>query len=463
MRNETSRRKFLLCTGGSLVAAPLSAAAAAESTPWNDPANVRKVYLAVPKPTWPKPDLDVAAEIAGIEAELKKLERRHQSAVRFTGGEILRSTEDVPRWLESLDDADGVLVLDLTSSTGGMLNAMQGADTPMLLFTRPYAGWSYINFAEWRQKGKKADLVASSEFGDLDPYLPVFQTIRHLKKSKVLMVRPGAEKAAQSEFTKLYGTAIEPVSYEEVEAFYKRASEAKAREEAQAFTRAALRVVEPTSKDITEAMRFYLGVVDLLKERKANAITIDCLGGFRRGELPAYPCVAWSKLNDAGQYGVCEADLPSTMTQLLLTSYSKRPGFVSDPVFDTHREEIIHAHCVSATALNGVGGKGCPYAVRSHMEDNKGVSMQVLVPVGDTVTVAKFLTPKRLGISTGEVTGNIEHDRGCRTQFRTKVPNARRMLENYAGGLHRVVFYGDWTAAAEKMGRLMGFEVYREA
>lgn len=462
MRNGPTRRHFMLCAGGAVIASPLSEAAPS-TAPWAEPAVVRKVYLAVPKPTWPKPDLDVPAEIAAIEAELRKLERRHQSAVRFTGGEILRTPEDVPKWLESLGGADGVLVLDLTSSTGGILNAMQEAPAPMLLFTRPYAGWSYINFAGWRQKGRKADLVASSEFGDLDPYMPVFQTIRHLKKSRILLVRPGAEKAAQSEFTTLYGTAIEPVSYAELEGFYKRASEARARQAAEEFSRAALRVVEPKPQDIVDSMRFYHAVTELLKERNANAITIDCLGGFRRGELPAYPCVAWSKLNDDGYYGVCEADLPSTMTQLLITSYSKRPGFVSDPVFDTHRNEIIHAHCVSATALQGIGAKSCPYAIRSHMEDNKGVSLQVLVPVGDTVTVAKFLTPKRLGVSTAEVTGNIEHDRGCRTQFRTKVPEARKMLENYTGGLHRVVFYGDWTGAVEKMGRLMGFEVYREA
>jgi L-fucose isomerase-like protein len=161
-------------------------------------------------------------------------------------------------------------------------------------------------------------------------------------------------------------------------------------------------------------------------------------------------------------YGVCEADVGSTMTQLLLTSFTGKPGFVSDPVFDTSRNEIIHAHCVSATAMHGIGGARSPYAIRSHMEDNKGVSIQVLVPIQETVTCAKFLTPTTVGISTGEVIGNVDYARGCRTKFRTRVADARKMLENFTGGLHRVLVYGDYLRPVEQMGRLMGFKVVRE-
>jgi L-fucose isomerase-like protein len=241
-----------------------------------------------------------------------------------------------------------------------------------------------------------------------------------------------------------------------------KASAAEARKAAEEFIRGALRVVEPTRQEIEDSLRFYLGVQDLLRREQANAITVDCLGGFRRGDLPAYPCVAWSKLNDCGMYGVCEADLLSTMTQLLLTAFSNKPGFVSDPVFDTSRNEIIHAHCVSATALHGIGGPSAPYIIRSHMEDNKGVSMQVLVPLGDTVTCGKFLTPTNFGVSTGEVIGNVDAPHGCRTKFRTRVADARKFLENFSGGLHRVVVWGNYVRPIEQMGRLIGFQVVRE-
>jgi hypothetical protein len=86
----------------------------------------------------------------------------------------------------------------------------------------------------------------------------------------------------------------------------------------------------------------------------------------------------------------------------------------------------------------------------------------VLMPVGETVTVGKFADPKRFLVSTGEVTGNVDDPRGCRTKIRTRVPSARKMLQGFSAGLHRVVFYGDYTEPIEAMGRLMGFQVTQE-
>jgi L-fucose isomerase-like protein len=161
-------------------------------------------------------------------------------------------------------------------------------------------------------------------------------------------------------------------------------------------------------------------------------------------------------------YGVCEGDLDSTMTQLLVTSYSGRPGFVSDPVFDTSRNEVIHAHCVSATRMKGPDGPAYPYIVRNHLETNEGAVLQVLMPAGETITVARFTEPRKLLVSTAEVTGVPDSDRGCRTQIRTRVGDAEKWLRSYTAGLHRVIFYGDHVRDIDRMGRLMGFEVTKE-
>jgi len=130
---------------------------------------------------------------------------------------------------------------------------------------------------------------------------------------------------------------------------------------------------------------------------------------------------------------------------------------------------------VGAMKMRGVGGPASPFIIRSHLEDHKGVSLQVLMPVGDPVTVARFTEPAKLLVSTGEVTGNVDDPRGCRTKIRTRVSDARKFLDNYtvvgktglaqAGTrdlLHRVVFYGDHLLAIERLGRLNGFQVIRE-
>jgi hypothetical protein len=466
MSNELSsmtRRQFGLSLGASSVALPAAARAGAQPGPWMGPAIVKKVYLAKPVPTWPSPDLDIQKEKAEVEANLTRLERKHPDRVRFVGGELLMVGDDISGWIRSLGDVDAVLVVNLTSGLRPLMAAIREVEVPMLLFCRPYSGWAYTYFTDWRRDGKKVDLVASSEVGDLDPYMRIFHTIHHLRKSKVLAVThsSGARRGA-ADFTRQFGTEISFVTYKDLRAAFDAVDVGKARKEAEEFTRRAVRVVEPSPKDVLDATRFYLGVKDILEQEKANAMTIDCLGGFRRGELIAYPCVAWSRLNDQGFYGVCEADLPSTMTQLLVTSFSGKPGFVSDPVFDTSRNEIVHAHCVSATSLRGIGAPSLPYIIRSHMEDNKGVSLQVLTPVGETVTVGKFAAPSKFLVSTGEAIGNVDSPRGCRTKIRTRVASARRMLENYGAGLHRVVFYGDYVQPIEAMGSLMGFQVVRE-
>lgn len=437
---------------------------AVERGPWTEPATVKKIYLAVPQPTWPRPDLNVPDEMARMEEKMAALARRHPGAVRFTAPQLLRTPEDAAACVQSLGDVDAALIIDLTSGTGPMLRVLREIQVPVLLFARPYSGWSYVDVTAWAQNGKRADLLSTSEFGDLEPYIRIFYAIHHLRRSKVLVVtgNPSAGGDTAEAFAKQFGTTIRSASYRELKDAFGAVKPGEARQAAGEFARRALRVVEPSPQEIEASLRFFLGIQELLRREQANAITVDCLGGFRRGDLPAYPCVAWSKLNDAGYYGVCEADLRSTMTQILLTGFSGKPGFVSDPVFDTGRNEVIHAHCVSATTLHGVGGPSSPYVIRSHMEDNKGVSMQVLVPLADTVTCGKFLSATKFAVSTGEVVGNVDAPEGCRTKFRTRVNDARKFLENFGGGLHRVVFFGNYVRPVEQMGRLMGFQVERE-
>jgi L-fucose isomerase-like protein len=168
-------------------------------------------------------------------------------------------------------------------------------------------------------------------------------------------------------------------------------------------------------------------------------------------------------LNDAGYYGVCEADLASTMTQILVTSFTGVPGFVSDPVFDASRNEVIHAHCVSATKMKGVAGPASPYIIRNHLETNEGAVLQVLLPAGETITVARFAEPGHMLVSTAEVLGPGDNHRGCRTQIRTRVPDIDKWLHSWTAGLHRVIFYGDHVRTIEMLGRMMAFKVTREA
>jgi hypothetical protein len=84
------------------------------------------------------------------------------------------------------------------------------------------------------------------------------------------------------------------------------------------------------------------------------------------------------------------------------------------------------------------------------------------MPSNETITVARFASPTEMLISTAEVTGAVDTDRGCRSQIRTRVADAEKWLRNYRAGLHRVIFYGDHTRDVQRLGRLLGFKLEPE-
>lgn len=471
-RTYISRRKFLLS----------SAAAGClygrfdppQAGPWDGPGVIRKVFLGG-RPSWPRPDLDLPREVASIDAQLVELEKRYPGRVRFTGGETIMNAQDLDAWLAKTDDSDATLVFPMVTITYPLLKRIVETNRPVLMFSVPYNGHDWSHGAAFMQKGARLHLIASSDLTALDPYIPLVRAMHHLKHSRVLLVSPQQTRPKTEPYSQVYGTSFGFPSYTDLKAAYDAADPKLAASLADDFIRKAAKVVEPTREEIVSSLRLHLAIMDVLKRERANAIAIDCLGGFGRKELPAYPCISFSKLNDEGLYGVCENDLESTMTQLLVTSFSGRPGFVSDPVFDTSRNEVIHAHCVSATKLKGVNGEASPYWVRSHLEDHKGASMQVLAPAGEPVTVAKFADAKRLMISTGEALGNVDNERGCRTKIRTRVKDGEKLLASWGAALtpgpgmpgtrdllHRVVFYGDHTKEVARLGRLLGFQLVEE-
>ena len=464
MNTTLTRRQFGLALSTPALAGP-AAEPTADAMPWNQPANVRKVYVAAGTPTWPRPNIDLEQSHKELEAGFAELEKRNPETVRFTGGEIVRTPEEVATWQKSLGDADGVVVSTLTSLTDRLIMLIGKMNIPTLLFLRPYTGFQYATFSELIVAGNRADMLPSREFGDLDVYTRIFRVIRHLRKSKMIVVAAKTDPNASiaPAFSAKFGTTMQFMRYRDLNEAAAAIDSGKANQLGDAYMRGALRVVEPSRQEIRDSNRFYLGIKELLRREQANVIAIDCLGGFKRDDLRVYPCVAFSKLDDEGLYGVCQSDLKCAMTQLLLTSFSGKPGFVANPVFDTSRNEVIYAHCVAPTAIHGIGGPASPYILRSHMEDNKGVAVQVLLPVGGVVTVAKFADANTLRLATAEVLGNIDVPEGCRTKIRTRVADARKMALNFNDrGVHRVVFYGDYREPLERMSRMMGFKVVYE-
>lgn len=468
-RRGFTRRQFLgtAAAGAGALAAGVSNLSARTATARvaarRDKTVIHKVYLAKPVPTWPCPDIDLDAEVRKLDAVLEDLRKISGRPVQFVGGELLRTPEDLPAFREKLRDIDGILAFNLTSGVGRLLRPIIELGYPTVLFSQPYAGhdWSWIG--QRTKQGDRVDVVSSSDYDDLLPYLRIFDTIRRTRATTIICIRQNPEKDEYSAaLENHYGVTVRFPTFRELRERFEAADSRRAEEMADAFVRGAMRMVEPTRNDVINSMKLYLAVRDLMAEYGADVATIDCLGGFGRGDLSAYPCVAWTLLNNSGQIGVCEADLAATMTQILGQYLTGKPGFVSDPVIDTKTNMVIHAHCVAATKMDGPDGPEAPYIIRSHMEDNKGVSVQVKMRIGQKVTVAKLAGVDTMLLSTGEIVDNPEGKRGCRTKVATRVADADKMLHNYHGGLHRLLFYGDHVEDFVRLGRLLGYRVEME-
>jgi L-fucose isomerase-like protein len=210
----------------------------------------------------------------------------------------------------------------------------------------------------------------------------------------------------------------------------------------------------------------YVALLDLLARYKAQAITIDCLSLFYGGKLPAYPCLGFFQLNNDGKVGACEGDLPSTMMMLLMTNLVGRPGYISDPVLDTSKNEIIYAHCVATNRVFGPQGISNPYRIRNHSEDRKGAAVQSLMPAGEMTTSIEFNSDRKdIVMHQAKSVGNVEEDKACRTKLAAEVIGDinKLMTEWDRFGWHRVTVFGDHKKAVETVSTLLGIKVVPEA
>ncbi len=423
------------------------------------PIRVKRLYLAKPVPTWPTPHLNVEQERQKLEGILAGL-AKEMPDVSFEGGELLRVIEDVPKVRESLADVDGIVIFNLTSTVGHMIRALAESGKPTLLFSQPYSGHDWSMIADLQDAGLKIDVTASSNFRDLLAGIRPFRTIRRLAESKVLVLRKtGTDETPVSE---RLGVKIVPLQHKRLIDAYETADAREAESEAQRWIERAARIVEPSRDEIVRSARFYLAMKRVMAEEAAQAITINCLGLFYAGQLPAYPCLGFSRLNSSGQVGACEGDVESTITMLIFQYLAGKPGFITDPVIDTGKGTVIHAHCVAPVSMDGVGGREEPYVLRSHMEDDKGAVVQVTMRVGQKITMAKLVGSETMLLSTGEIIDTPVSDRGCRTQITTRVKDPVRLLEQYRHGLHRVIFYGDHTSDVERLSKFLKFKIVYE-
>lgn len=289
------------------------------------------------------------------------------------------------------------------------------------------------------------------------------ESIKAFGKSKILAVRDQNKGISEP----VLGIPVEYIPFAEVNAAWKSADREISREIAEKWQKTALEVKDVSFETLLTSAAMYIGMKSVLKSHNANAITINCLGGFYGGHIHAYPCLGFHELCNEGLVGGCECDVNSTATMLAFSIMTKgRPGFISDPVIDTSKRQIIYAHCVAPSKVFGPGGTVNPIRIMTHSEDRAGASVQSVLPLNYMTTTIEIKNDrKEMLLHQAVSVANDPDDRACRTKLCAEPAGDLEKLFTMwdKWGWHRVTFYGDLKEPAYALADAAGWKVIEEA
>ncbi len=336
-------------------------------------------------------------------------------------------------------------------------------------------------FAIARKGGSPADFVAATarvrrertpkaDGSNCEPdklaTLSPKECLAEMKRSKILAVEEGRPKIADAIRSEM-GIEVVPVKFAELNAAWEAADKDASRELAAGWRKTAARVAGVDDATLETSAAMYFAQRAVLRKYAANAITINCLGGFYGKHIHAYPCLGFHQLLNDGLVGACECDIRSTATMVAMTALTEgRPGYISDPVIDTASRQIIYAHCVSSNRPFGAKGKASPFQILTHSEDRQGASVRAVLPLGYMTTTVEFKPEeKTILFHQARAVANVDDDRACRTKLAGQpVGDIEKLFTQWdQWGWHRVTVYGDLKEPVFALADTMGWKVLEEA
>lgn len=462
-----SRRDFMAgCAAGMIMLprfSPMAEAALSNTGPEFKKPKIRLVFSHInpDTPTWP----NIGYDYEGRKKELTEKLRKSCPDIEFLPA-TARNGNEAKKILEGDKEVDGYICYMIGIWTG-VPQTIMTAGKPTIFVDDLYAGsgeFLVAYSAAKRQKLKVAG-VSSSKFEDVVEAARCFGAINKLKSSAIVRVGSGFGCSGES-VEKVFGTKVVNVDHKALDDCYKKADKNEAKKWADKWIGEAQKVVEPSREELEKSGAMYLAMCQLMQDNNAQAITINCLGGFYGGKITAYPCMGFFQLNNDGLVGACESDMTSTITMLVMGYLTGRPGYISDPVIDTSKNQIIYAHCVAPNKVYGKEGKTNPYHIRDHSEDRKGACVCSYMPAGE-ITTSLEIDPsrKQIVMHRAKTVGNIEEDKACRTKLAAEVIGDIDKLMTYwdQWGWHRVTVYGDQKRCLQHFATLTGFELIEEA
>jgi hypothetical protein len=454
-RTRMSRRT-LLSQAVALAAAPAEAFSQALATTPHQTRPAGKpridVFLVRPAETpvvsWPGGNCDVPAQQALFTKTLEAAAKKLDVDLRLQAKPVDGSAE-VGACLERLRQSppDGLLLVAMELQRWQHVNQFveSRGDIPTLIYS------NLSGFTQHMQPVRdnaKTFLAATQDVAWLEQGLRLLSAVWQIKNTRLLWI---GDKPLKETNVPLWGTTFHRVTKTQFqEEFQRTTATPEVRAMADAYAKAAKKIVEPAPPDLVESAKNYVVIRRMMESEKCHGVTIDCLGW----KNPV--CVAYSRLMDEGCVAACESDVKAAVAQLIVSLVARRPSFIQDPSPNTVNNTLIGAHCTSPTRLKGYDNPWrAPFLLRNY-HTRTGVSPQVLWPEGDDATVVDFDDWTTLMFSSGKVVSNIAQPPAgcCRTAVEVSLNNVSNTLNTK--GFHQLFVWGNIERQLQAFGKLAG-------
>jgi len=509
--NVTSRRKFISsCTacGACLAISPMSAFKTSDYLQKSKKMNIRIIFVlhepVQPVPDWPNIGYDFTWEMNNFTSSVRKQFPKFLFLTNLAAGQ-----EDAEKilGLERDDEIDGYIVYQMNTQNR-VVQFIAKSNKPILYIDYKYSGTGrflgsvsgFLNdntsnvgfisssrmedllagikcFEIISKGGSVNDFVAATRIArikstpapgnltcreDAFKTLSADETLKRMGESKILAARD----QVSGSINPIMGIPLEYISFAELNYAWETADKHEATAIAEKWQKEATKVSGVRFNILQDSASMYLGMKEVMKNHKANAITINCLGGFYGNHIHAYPCLGFHELSNEGFIGACECDIRSTATMVAFTTMTQgRPGYISDPVIDTSKRQIIYAHCVASNKVFGPDGPDNPFEILTHSEDRQGASVRSIMPLNYMTTTLEInQNRKEILFHQGKSVENDPDDRACRTKLCVEPKgDIEKLFKFWNWGWHRVTFYGDLKDPVYALADAMGWKVVEEA
>jgi hypothetical protein len=474
--SQMSRRDFLqtlsaTAAGISLFSEQLLAgesSAGSNNTRQKTPAIVRGAFIYPPTESlkeagyysWPGSAFDAEDRQKQYAAKLKDIEQRLGVRICMDNSP-LDGEENLKRFIDEVKQSkpDGLLLIPFKkghfSYVGRIVDETQVP--AIVLATLGILLVEHIN-----QLHHKSGVYLINSLDNLDAVedgLRMIKTARWMKESRLVCIAGSQQKEI---VVPHLGTQVRTIPGSTfIEEFNRTQANEQVKKLANAYSRNAKKVIQPTKTDILDAARTYFALKRIIEAEQADAVMMDCLPGLQIPRKHPPPCMGFMSLRDEGIPAGCQADLNPTLTLMLVQQLFGKPGFQQNASMETEKNHYFGAHCTCPSKLDGPNSHAAPYILMSHAEAGWGCVPRVLWRKGQEVTMALYLSGEKHQtlIYSGKVVGcpDIPPTGGCRTNVELTIDEVEDVCN--VKGMHQIIFYGNHAKQLRAFCQLYGINV----